>query len=114
NATGFDTTGEPIFIRRASDGGVLYDAQGPRPVALCVARRDCPCYVRQRYTNKPVTVDEKNWVEKYMRLKLEPPPAPKDDKAKPPPQPKDDKKRDDGGKTRRLLPLRPGKPGEKK
>jgi hypothetical protein len=73
NSTGFDPTGEPVVIRRASDGQMLYSAGSVGRVALSVPKRDGSFTVHLADGSK-LDVSEKDWVEKFMRLKYQSPP----------------------------------------
>jgi hypothetical protein len=67
NASGFDTTGEPVVIRRVADGKELFRAPVTDKVVLGVVQSDNKFKV---YLGDGTTkvVDEKFWVEKYMRM----------------------------------------------
>jgi len=69
NASGFDPTGEPICIRRASDGGVVYKAQDLHQVRLAVPLRDGQflLFLLDGTTKK---VSEAEWMLKAMRMPL--------------------------------------------
>lgn len=77
NASGFDPSGLPTVIRRASDGKVLFDAKTPKRAALVVPKHDpaggCDVYDDN---GKDESVSEKDWYTKYLRS--DPPPDPKD------------------------------------
>ena len=77
NGTGFDTTGEPICIRRASDGKELYRSDNSQRVALCVGKSD-GSFTVYLPSGGSRDLSEKDWVEKFMRLTLQSPETPKD------------------------------------
>lgn len=69
NASGFDPTGEPICIRRAADGGVVYKAPDLHQVRLAVPLRDGQflLFLLDGTTKK---VSEAEWMLKAMRMPL--------------------------------------------
>lgn len=78
NASGFDASGEPVAIRRVADGGELYrPIAADKAVALALPRRAGGFVVYHR-DGGVGEVNERDWVEKYLRLPYQPTPSEKD------------------------------------
>lgn len=75
NSSGFDSTGDPVAVRRAKDGSFLYKSPRLTPLLKnCIPQRDGSFLVFYQNGTK-ATVTEQDWYEKYMGLPLHPTPA---------------------------------------
>lgn len=76
NSSGFDSTGDPVVVRRAKDGSLLYTTK-TRSVGhtwYCIPQRD-GSFLTLNVDGKQATVSEQEWYERYMGLPLQPTPA---------------------------------------
>lgn len=75
NPSGFDVSGEPIAIRRAEDGRLLYQAPlTPQLVDFTLPQRDGSCKVRF-VSGKILVVSEQEWLKVFMRSNTLAPPV---------------------------------------
>ena len=73
NPSAFDVSGEPVAVRRAEDGKLLYQAPvAARPVDLVMPLRDGSCKVLF-IDGKVLTVSEQEWLKVFMRVQAAPP-----------------------------------------
>lgn len=85
NASGFDTTGDPIVVRRVANGQVVFSSQRAVPlVRRCIPQRD-GSFLVVNADGTSQTVSERVWYTKYMGLQeqqpvTEKPPSPDEPK----------------------------------
>ncbi len=81
NRSGFDATGEPRVVRRASDGGPVYSLSSTKveQVQLMIPLRGGGFTVYHRGGGKPLVVSESDWYKRYMGI-APPVPLPPQDK----------------------------------